>query len=215
MNNYIYFQELQQKWLLLWTDFPVNFTLQEQLFQELLSCYSQRNRFYHNLSHIYRMLNTIESLKYLAINLKSIQLAPWFHDCIYDPTKNNNEEKSADFAVKRLTNLSLDQTLINQVKELILKTKNHDSLNNDIDSQIFLDADLEILGSSPKEYHLYTLAIRQEYAWVLPEIYKQKRKEILESFLKKERIYQTSILFEKLEKPARFNLQQEIINLSN
>lgn len=215
MTNYLYFKELQEKWRLLWTDFQVNFTSQEQLFQELLTCYSQRNRYYHNLTHIYRMLNKIESIKSLAINLKSIQFAVWFHDCIYDTTKKDNEEKSADFAVKRLTDLGLDQTLINRVNELILKTKNHDTLINDIDGQILLDVDLEILGSSTREYYNYAVAIRQEYAWVLPEIYIKKRKQILESFLSKEKIYQTDFFFKELEKQARFNIQQEIINLSN
>ena len=101
------------------------------------------------------------------------------------------------------------------VKNLILNTKNHQAPSTDIDSQILLDADLAILGTSELEYKTYAQGIRQEYAWVADELYRVGRIQILQKFLQRERIYFTPQLFVKLEARARLNLQAEIATLSS
>jgi predicted metal-dependent HD superfamily phosphohydrolase len=213
----IYAKFLKHQWDLLWLTFNINNKTKDELFQELLNCYSQGGRYYHNLTHIQFMLIQIKKMQSLAINLNSILIATWFHDSIYDPRALDNEGKSAQYAVKKLNDLNLEENLINSVEKLILITKHDNSLihriNIPIDEQILLDGDLAILGTSPRKYNNYALAIRQEYAWVSPQEYSQKRKELLKTFLAKERIYFTPILFEKLENKARFNIQQEINNL--
>lgn len=209
MVNNFFDQKLKEKWFSLWSNFEVSLSQQEELLLTLLSYYSEVNRFYHNCQHLKRMLSQFDQVKHLAINSYNIQLGIWFHDCIYDPTKTDNEEKSADFAVTKLTILGLNQALINQVKDLILLTKNHQICAN-LDGKILLDLDLAILGSCVHEYKIYMMAIRQEYAWLNSQIYAQKRREILERFLAKERIYQTNFFHEKLERQAKINLKQEL-----
>ena len=101
------------------------------------------------------------------------------------------------------------------VQNLILNTKNHQAPPADIDSQILLDADLAILGASELEYKTYAQGIRQEYAWVADELYRVGRRQVLQNFLQRDRIYLTPQLFGKLEARARLNLQAEIATLSS
>ena len=94
-----------------------------------------------------------------------------------------------------------------------MATKGHQIDPNDADLGIFLDADLAILGTSPTEYQAYARSIRQEYRWVADADYRAGRTQVLASFLQRDRLYFTDLLFNELESIARFNIQQEIIAL--
>ena len=78
---------------------------------------------------------------------------------------------------------------------------------------VLLDADLAILGAAASEYKAYSRAIRQEYSWVPDREYRWGRKQVLDRFLQRNRIYYTSELFLALEERARDNLQGEIRDL--
>ncbi len=111
-------------------------------------------------------------------------------------------------------NLGLSVHNIATVKRLILNTKYHQAAADDFDCQVLLDADLAILAADPIQYQEYAKVIRQEYAWV-PEVeYITGRKQVLERFLQRDRIYFTPLMFENAEQSARLNLQQEINGLS-
>lgn len=188
--------------------------LSEKVFLDLVIAYSSAGRIYHTLDHIQQVLKTIEQMRSLTLNLPTIQLAAWFHDVIYDSIAKDNEEKSAEYAEVVLNSLQISKTTIAQVKNLILYTKNHQAPAADIDSQILLDADLAIFGSTESEYRDYAQAIRQEYSWVSDAEYRFRRKQVLQNFLHRKRIYLTEYLFVKLEKRARQNLQAEIADIS-
>ncbi|HEY9668206.1 MAG TPA: hypothetical protein V6C91_15450 [Coleofasciculaceae cyanobacterium] len=208
------FDSLKSSWDILLQPFEVEPELGQQVFFDLVTAYSSCDRFYHNLEHIHQVLETIEQLSSLSSNLPAIQFAAWFHDVIYDSRAKNNEEKSAEYAEIALIPLKIPRITIEQVKALILTTKNHHSLSNDLDSQILLDADLSILGASEPNYRAYAQAIRQEYAWVPDTEYRLARKLVLQSFLQRNRIYFTSQMLIALEKKARKNLQSEVAALS-
>ena len=118
------------------------------------------------------MLETTEQIQQhnsemtAQINFSAIQLAAWFHDVIYEPQSKDNEEKSSMYASQALTQLNLPIDTIKLVQNLILNTKHHQPLSTDIHSQIFLDADLAILGASQLDYRAYSQEIRQEYACI-------------------------------------------------
>jgi len=73
-----------------------------------------------------------------------------------------------------------------------------------------LDIDLSILGYSPEKYSQYKKNIRKEYSWVPENDYVSGRKKVLESFLKKQKIFQTEYFYSKYEQNARINIQEEI-----
>lgn len=209
------FESLKSSWEILLQPFQVDPESRQQVFWDLVAAYSSCDRFYHNLEHIHQVLETIEQLRSLSSNFPAIQFAAWFHDVIYDSKGKDNEEKSAEYAEIALTYLKILRPTIEQVKTLILTTKNHQALSNDSDSQILLDADLSILGASEPSYRAYAQAIRQEYAWVPYTEYCLARKRVLQNFLQQNKIYLTSQMFVALEKKARQNLQAEILILSS
>jgi predicted metal-dependent HD superfamily phosphohydrolase len=212
--------ELNQKWQQCWVVDGVitlkHRSSQQQLdllFQLLTTAYSTPDRYYHNLQHLHQVLTTIDRFTLQLQNPIAVKLAAWFHDVVYNPQAADNEYQSAQLANKLLTELQLAPTLIDQVQHLILATKGHQTNSTDLDLSIFLDADLAILGTPPDQYQTYARSIRKEYSWVTDAAYKTGRTRVLESFLCRDRLYCTDLLFDELESIARFNLSQEIAGL--
>jgi predicted metal-dependent HD superfamily phosphohydrolase len=184
------------------------------LFTELERAYRGPGRFYHTLDHIQAVLICLEGLRPYASDLPAIQLAAWFHDCVYDPRASDNEEQSALYAAQALTDLALPGELIQKVSRLVLCTKTHEVDAAWPDGQLLLDADLAVLGAPPQTYDAYAQAIRQEYSHVPEEVYARARIEILRAFLRRPRIYLTEPVYAEFEQQARINLRREIAALA-
>lgn len=204
---------LQIEWKELFVSYEVQEEIAEKYFEQIIEKYSEKQRFYHNLSHIQALLKSGGKLKNYFQDYNSARLAIWFHDLIYNTKKSNNEEKSAELAVKVLTELNIPIATINLVEKMIIATKTHSINGLTEDGKIFLDLDLSILGASPEIYQQYHQAIRKEYSWVPWFLYRRSRKSILSGFLAREHIFFTNELA-KLEQIARQNISEEIVFLS-
>jgi predicted metal-dependent HD superfamily phosphohydrolase len=188
----------------------------DRIFQLLIAAYTRPDRHYHNLNHIYHLLTILErfdrenSPKSAHLqDYSSVILAAWFHDFVYDSQAADNEIQSAKAATKLLANLHVSLDL-DRIERLILATQGHQIDPDDADLCIFLDADLAILGADPACYAAYRRSIRREYDWVDEASYRNGRSRVLASFLQRDRLYYTELLFDELEAIARVNLQQEI-----
>lgn len=206
--------DLQREWEQLLQLFGIAQAQAEPVFAGLSQAYSSSGRVYHTLAHIQSVLEWIDRLRSHATDVPAIQLAAWFHDCVYDPRADDNEEQSALSARNTLTNLALPDATIQTVARMILATKTHRVDEALTDCQILLDADLAILGSSASQYDAYAEAIHREYHWVPTSVYKSARSQVLQTFLQRARIYQTEPMYITLEKAARANLHREIAALS-
>ncbi|WP_235594451.1 hypothetical protein [Leptospira noguchii] len=100
----------------------------------------------------------------------------YYHDVIYDVSKNDNEEKSASLAEKRLHSISFHEKKISNCKSQILATKAH-LQSNDPDTNLFTDADLSISGQDWNIYSKYYKNIRMEYSIYTDEKYYKGRKK--------------------------------------
>ncbi|MBD2385892.1 HD domain-containing protein [Cylindrospermum sp. FACHB-282] len=197
--------------------FGVDQVAAKQVFIRLVEAYSQGERlrrakgerYYHTVKHIAHVLSTIDALQTYAQNLPAVQLAAWFHDVVYNTHAQDNEERSAEYASDALRSLGIPSSNITTITRLILHTK-HQAAADDLDSQVLLDADLAILAANPVQYQEYANAIRQEYSWVSEADYIAGRRQVLERFLQRPRIYFTPLMFEISEQSARSNLQAEI-----
>ena len=179
-------------------------------FANLIQEYSSSERYYHDLTHVRQLLKTVEEVKQSINNYPAILLAVWFHDYIYNPQAQDNELKSAEYAVEFLCKFNAAENLINLVEKIILSTYKHQPLIDDLDCMIFLDADLSILGASTKKYRQYAFNIRREYKHLNDRNYYQGRIKVLENFLSRSKIYYTDYFFHKLERQARANITVEI-----
>jgi len=178
------------------------------LWNEIEKNYSRSGRHYHNITHLDFMLAELRIYRDQFDNWDTIIFALAYHDFIYDSLKSNNEEKSAEAAVQRLTQISFPEKLIASCQKLILATKKHEP--GELETNLFTDADLSILGSDPETYSAYTQQIRREYSIYPDLIYIPGRKKVLTHFLEMDNIYKTKEFSERYELKARANLRTEI-----
>lgn len=182
--------------------------------RQVISGYAEKHRAYHNLSHISALLRLAESFRAQFEDLRSVRLAIWFHDAIYQPKSATNETESAKLAVEKLSQLNAPAATIRRVERMISATQRHDAAGLDADGRLFLDFDLSILGADAEIYRHYAAAIRREFSFVPWFLYRRSRRRILENFLRREHLYLTSQMREKYEAAARFNVENEIKALS-
>jgi predicted metal-dependent HD superfamily phosphohydrolase len=187
-------------------------TTAQQMFDRLAAAYASPGRFYHTLDHVAQMLRLVAPLRDRARDFTAVLLAVWFHDVVYDPRAKDNEEQSAALADRVLREGGVAKEMIAEARRLILLTKTHELEPTDTDGILLVDADLAILGAPPEEYQRYAAASRQEYAWVSDEAYRKGRRAVLDSFLRRPRIYRSEALA-ALEPQARCNLAAEIKRL--
>ena len=204
---------LQQQWNELCAKYEARHADIESVFAMLVHMYAEPRRAHHNLSHIQALLRYAESFRHELQNYDAVAFTIWFHDAIYNTHKGDNEEKSAELAAEMLRKLSLPRATIAAVEQMILATKKHELLNDSADLKLFLDFDLSILGTSEEVYQRYSQAIRKEYSWVPYFLYRKGRKKVLESFLKRERLYFTDTMNARCETQARRNLEGELGDL--
>ncbi len=134
------------------------------------------------------------------------------HDEIYSPRVRDNELKSAEDFSNQLEKRGISWDLILKIKQIILMT-DHKTRPKNIDEQFACDIDLSIFGKSNQIYEEYSRNIRREYSWVPERLYRDKRKDILNYFLERDRIYYTDFFNSRYEEMARDNISDEIKKL--
>lgn len=180
-----------------------------KLWDDIREKYSHPKRHYHNLHHLSALLDQLETVQDDIHDWDCVLFALFYHDYIYKVSKNDNEERSANEARKKLGLLQLSPSKISLVMEIILATKSHQQkANNDIN--IFLDADLSILGSDRQTYELYIKQIRKEYIIYPDFLYRPGRKKVLKHFLDMPSIFKTSLFRDRFEQNARENVIWEL-----
>lgn len=184
------------------------------LWQDIASRYNEPQRAYHSLQHIQQLFAQFEKIKQHLYEPNIIALALYYHDVIYDPTRLDNELKSAKYAVEALSKY-IDDEKRQHIYKLIMMTASHqiDELadsNKSSDAAYLLDMDLSILGAPWVEYEKYAQAVRQEYAHVSDIKYRAGRASVLNSLLAHPTLYITDYYYERLETKARINIKREI-----
>jgi predicted metal-dependent HD superfamily phosphohydrolase len=181
---------------------------------ELVAAYLQPARQYHTLEHIAQLLRQLEEHGDAVLDRDAVALAIMFHDAVYDPVRQDNELQSAALAQARLTSLACEEALVAKVVRFIKATQHGQAFDiGDPDLALLLDLDLSTLAAAAKDYSDYAKAIRREFAHVPDALYRRGRRQILEGFLARERIYRTEPLRALWEERARANIIGEIAGL--
>jgi predicted metal-dependent HD superfamily phosphohydrolase len=185
--------------------------LQEHLCTELTAAYSEPHRRYHTVQHIEFCLRELDGNWHHAVRPNEVRWALLFHDAIYDPHRNDNEARSADWAGRVMHELSRPEDEIARVRRMILATA-HATNAETPDEALLLDIDLSILGANEATFDEYDRSIRVEYEWVPEEAYRLARAAVLQGFLNRERIFQTSAYRDR-EAIARRNIERALEQL--
>lgn len=185
--------------------------LRKKLLAELTAAYSEPHRRYHTLQHIEFCLHEVGKHRPHAVRLTEIRWALLFHDAIYDARRNDNEARSADWACRVMQELQRPDDEIARVRNMILATA-HAAQAETPDEALLLDIDLSILGGDQTAFDEYDRAIRVEYEWVPEEAYRAARTNVLQGFLKRDRIFQTAA-YRQQEPAARRNIERALEKL--
>jgi predicted metal-dependent HD superfamily phosphohydrolase len=182
---------------------------------ELIARYSEPHRRYHTMTHIEDCLAQVAASTDMTNDQRALMdAAIWFHDAIYDATRNDNEAESARLAAERLTSDGASQAFIDEVSRLILLTAGHSVQLDDPLGARLVSIDLSILGAEPDRYDAYAAAIREEYAHVPEPLYRAGRAAILARFLESGALFADPVWADRLETQARANLTREIAALT-
>lgn len=201
-----YLSLLEKSWFELHQHY--HFSEPQKIFNKLIAAYNEKQRAYHTVQHLYECLVLLESIRADLNDAYAVALALWFHDAIYDPQAKDNELKSTELFEQYLAqDLSID--IVQKIKRWIIATQKHEA-TDELDLQFLLDIDLAILAAEPQRFTEYEQQIQQEYAWVDPDVYSIKRKEVLAHFYQTEPLYQTEYFQQSLEKRAKSNLKNII-----
>lgn len=200
---------IEALYLELLNGYEVTSSKASELWHELENNYSKRNRHYHNLQHLADLMGQLTPLKSKIEDWNVIMFTLFYHDVIYNATKNDNEEKSAELAQKRMAEIKASPEAIIKCAEQILATKSHLNANNS-DTNYFTDADLSILGRDWNTYSNYCRSIRAEYAIYPDFLYNRGRKKVINHFLSMDRIFKTAEFYDMYEEQSRLNLRKEL-----
>lgn len=206
MNN------LRTTWNALSARYTNNQELINELYAEIEEKHSPEKRHYHNLAHLEYMAEKAISYKGSLSDFDILLFSIFYHDIVYNISRQDNELKSAQIASERLGKLGLADDRLTKCREQIIATKDHKE-NTDPDTRYLLDMDLAILGESPDVYKEYTVKIRLEYSIYPDFLYRKGRKKVLQHFLSMDHIFKTEAFQTRYEVQARENLQAELSGL--
>ncbi len=109
--------------------------------------------------------------------------------------------------------MGLDSQTRENAVAAVLATRHHETPDQHI-AQLVVDADMSILGSDDDRYNKYSSAIRQEWAHVDDETYKQGRHSFLSGLLKRE-LFLTPVAKQKFNAFAQKNILRELKKLES
>jgi predicted metal-dependent HD superfamily phosphohydrolase len=201
-----------EEWRRLWTALGAQ-TVNGGLFNQLVRAHGEPQRHYHTLQHLRECLAHCEAAAPLARRLEEVELALWFHDAVYDPRRQDNEQRSADWARSSVLAAGCDPAIAQRVAGLVLLTAGHEAPADEADGQLLLDVDLAILGAAPARFDEYERQIRAEYAHVPDPQFRAGRARILAGFLARPRLYATRPFHDALEARARGNIGRSLAAL--
>jgi predicted metal-dependent HD superfamily phosphohydrolase len=174
--------------------------------RRLLARWQEPHRHYHTADHLAAVLRHLTDLE----GKEPVRLAAWFHDAIYWPDRQDNEERSARLAQRTLSLLDIDPSTSADVARLVRLTVTHDPRPEDDDGAVLCDADLAILAAPPPDYERYTEAIRAEYAHLDDATFTAGRRAVLERLLGRRQLFHTVVGSRRWEAAGRHNIRTEL-----
>ncbi|MFT4286125.1 hypothetical protein [Nocardioides sp.] len=184
-----------------------------ELRDELIAAYAGPERRYHDTRHLADVLRRLGELREAGAVFEQlpVTLAAWFHDSVYDGERDA-EERSAMWAETALTGL-VDAATVTEVTRLVRLTETHQPESEDRNGAALCDADLAILAADADRYGDYRAAVRQEYADLSADDFREGRTQVLRRLIEREHLFTTAFARASWEGVARANIAGELAAL--
>lgn len=181
--------------------------------RELLARWDEPHRRYHDRRHLAEVLAALRELVAERDLPLEVVCAAWLHDAVHDG-RDDDEERSAELAMRLLTDLGVAPDAVVEVARLVRLTVTHDPGPDDASGALLSDADLAVLGAGADRYARYAADVREEYAHVDDEAFRSGRTAVLRGLLDLPRLYATDAAQRRWAQAARRNLEDEITRLA-
>lgn len=148
---------------------------------QLINAWHEPHRFYHTERHLNFLLKEIEYLfnnnKIKKYEKEALIITAFYHDVVYDPTRQDNEQVSADFFRKH----TKPSKLTDEIYQIILDTQTHQPQGRL--SKIFCEMDMAVVSRANFMSLLHwERQIAKEYQFTDYAVYRQTRLFLLEKF---------------------------------
>lgn len=176
---------------------------------ELHDTYRSPERGYHTLEHIGEVLAWLDRIA--PRRSRSLELAAWAHDVVYDVDRADNERSSAAWLRKEL-GPHLASAEVDRAESLVLATIDHRVDPDDGEAAMLVDADLAVLAAPPGRYARYVRGVRFEHRSIDDAAWASGRGAVVRSLLDRSQLFHHEVL-RALEPRARENLRSELSQL--
>ena len=156
---------------------------------ELIAAWREPHRRYHDVRHLWTMLGALRGLAETVP--REVVLAAWFHDAVYRGVPGQDEEESAQWALRALVEAGMPRGEASEVARLVRVTADHAPEEGDESGALVSDADLAVLGGAPGRYHVYLRDVREEYARVPDKAFRVGRLAVVEALLAQSSLFRT------------------------
>lgn len=155
-------------------------------YEKLIERYQEPHRYYHNLDHIIEMLDMIPFKSYDSLCAVAIIYAILYHDAIYSPISNVNEEESFALFVEEIPPYKRGSGITDKVEEMIFATIDHE-YSKDSPSYVkaIIKADLDRFNLPFTEFWKHNLDILKEYGCFEYQKIKEGRIKFLNEYADK------------------------------
>ena len=177
-----------------------------EIFDKLAAMYGESWRTYHNMGHISSCLTYFDRCREVADYPDAIEMAIWFHDCIYVVGSEDNEALSRDWFLE-VTDGHLEPLLRKAVDGLIMDTV-HDGVPETQDGKLLADIDLTSFGLPWEEYMRDGDNVREEMALHQDDARKGGKYSFLDNLLSRQSVYFSDYYLENYEESAQANLRK-------
>jgi predicted metal-dependent HD superfamily phosphohydrolase len=184
------------------------------LHHRLVGCWSEKHRHYHTLQHLRECFDHFGGSRAEMQRPAEVAIALWFHDAFYDPERDDNEKRSADWARDAAVEAGVPETTAERLLRMVMATVDH-MPQADTDLQLLVDIDLSILGAETARFDESDVQIRREYAHVPESEWRVARRRVLQGFLDRPRLYGTERFHSALEQRARKNIERSLARLGD
>ncbi len=181
----------------------------QDVFDQLEALYHQPWRRYHDFNHIEWCLHYFDKCREQAADPDSLELAIWFHDCIYVIGACDNEANSRDWFLSCSEGF-LKDPVRERVANLIMDTYFRDNPFSE-DGKLMVDIDLSNLGGSWDMYVADSKAVMDELVQVESATLESVTEQVLvflQHLLDKEYVYHTNYYRTNFEGHAQSNIMR-------
>lgn len=178
----------------------------DDVFQILARYYSEPGRHYHTLAHIRACLDRLDEVRHRLRDADAAELALWFHDAVYDPSRDDNELRSA-FLFDRQLGIHMPTQRADDVHAMIMATTHDGAAGMDEDACYVADIDLSGLAAARPEFLRATEQLRRECGDSTNSGVSPGSWRFLEKLLSRPGIYLTGYFQARCEQQARRNVE--------